>query len=423
MTVAAKSATAMLIIGLSIPEFNKITAETVSDMRYAIITIEKLWALFNLEGIDRYKMSNKNFKIPPLSPLIGTDLINYLRISRKEKIEGKFWFKYILTFLIILIFTPLRWYERWYLRKKKSYRNDRPLFILGHWRSGTTLLHNLLCQSPNAAFVTTYQTVFTQYFGTEKILKPFMRILMPEKRPSDNVKLHVNFPQEEEFALSNLTPASYYHFFYFPEKYTDYFDRYVRFINGSEKWKIAYSDLLLRSGYMMREKPYLVVKNPVNTGRLGVLSELYPEARFLHICRNPYVVFLSTKKFFLELMPTLWFHEISESKIEQIVLDTYAHLMELYDKDLVSNSNVVEVRFEEFEKSPVESLKRIYEKLNMTTFESDRPFFESYLAGQKGYKKNKYSISRREYDLVTKRWHIYLKRWNYDLPQNMEIVD
>jgi hypothetical protein len=174
---------------------------------------------------------------------------------------------------------------------------------------------------------------------------------------------------------------------------------------------------------MMREKSYLVVKNPVNTGRLSVLCELYPEGRFLHIYRNPYVVFLSTKKFFLELMPTLWFQTISESKIEQIVLDTYIQLMELYDHDLVNNKNVVEVKFEEFEKSPVESLKKIYEKLSMTTFESDRPFFESYLASQKGYRKNKYSISRREYNLVTQRWHIYLKRWNYDLPPNMEILD
>jgi len=121
---------------------------------------------------------------------------------------------------------------------------------------------------------------------------------MPEKRPSDNVKLNVNYPQEEEFALGNLTIASYYHFFYFPEKATEYFDKNVRFLNGSKEWKNAYSDLLFRSGYMMREKSYLVVKNPVNTGRLGVLCELYPEGRFLHIYRNPYVVFLSTKKFF-----------------------------------------------------------------------------------------------------------------------------
>jgi hypothetical protein len=173
----------------------------------------------------------------------------------------------------------------------------------------------------------------------------------------------------------------------------------------------------------MRERPYLVIKNPVNTGRLGVLRELYPDARFIHNYRNPYVVFLSTKKFFLELMPTLWFHEITEEMIEEMILETYVQLMELYDRDHALSGNVVEVKFEEFESNPVESLKNIYTQSGMTTFEQDRPEFESYLAGQKGYRKNKYSISRREYNLVTNRWQIYLKRWNYDLPPNMEIVD
>ncbi|MCA6079204.1 sulfotransferase family protein [Fulvivirga sedimenti] len=368
-------------------------------------------------------MSKKSFKLPPLSPLIGTNLINYIRISRKRKIAGRYWLKYILTILIILIFTPLRWYERWYLRKKRSHRIEKPVFILGHWRSGTTLLHNLLCQSPNAAFVTTYQTVFTQYLGSSKILKPFMGFIMPDKRPSDNVKLNVDYPQEEEFALCNLTEASYYHFFYFPDDTTEYFDRYVRFSHGADKWKNSYAELLRRAGYIMRERPYLVIKNPVNTGRLGVLRELYPDGRFIHIYRNPYVVFLSTKKFFLELMPTLWFHEFSEEDIEEMILETYLKLMELYDRDHALNGQVVDVKFEEFEKNPLESLKNIYEQLGMTMFEQDRSSFESYLASQKGYRKNKYSISRREYDLVTNRWQVYLERWNYGLPPNMEIVD
>ena len=360
-------------------------------------------------------MSKKGFKLPPLSPLIGTDLINYIRISRKRKIAGRYWLKYILTILIILIFTPLRWYERWYLRKKREHRIEKPVFILGHWRSGTTLLHNLLCQSPNAAFVTTYQTVFTQYLGSSKILKPFMGVIMPDKRPSDNVKLNVDYPQEEEFALCNLTEASYYHFFYFPDDTTEYFNRYVRFSHGSEKWKNAYAELLTRAGFRMRQRPYLVIKNPVNTGRLAVLRELYPDGRFIHIYRNPYVVFLSTKKFFLELMPTLWFHEFSEKDIEEMILDTYLKLMELYDRDHAANGNVVDVKFEEFEKNPLESLKSIYHQMGMSTFEQDRPSFESYLGSQKGYRKNKYSISRREYDLVTSRWQVYLKRWNYGL--------
>src|SRR5260370_42206574 len=37
--------------------------------------------------------------------------------------------------------------------------NPRPTFILGHWRSGTTLLHNLLSLDPQFAFLNLYQTL------------------------------------------------------------------------------------------------------------------------------------------------------------------------------------------------------------------------------------------------------------------------
>ena len=72
-----------------------------------------------------------------------------------------------------------------------------------------------MCQDPNASFVTTYHTVFTNYLHNQGLLKPFMKWIMPSKRPSDNVKLNPNFPQEEEFALSNMTVEAFYHFFYF----------------------------------------------------------------------------------------------------------------------------------------------------------------------------------------------------------------
>ncbi len=367
-------------------------------------------------------MSGKKFRLPPLSPLIGTGMVNFLRLSAGRKIARKFLLKYILTFLIIIIFTPLRWYESWYLRNRGKVRIQKPVFILGHWRSGTTLLHNLLCQSPGAAYITTYQTVFTRYLGSAQLLKPFMNLLMPSKRPSDNVRLNVDFPQEEEFALCNLTLTSYYHFFYYPESADEFFNSSVQIQdNKSGAWKKTYDDLLRRAMLTMPEKKYLVIKNPVNTGRVNFLRELYPDAYFLHIYRNPYLVFLSTKKFFLELMPTLWFHEMSTSDIEELILEKYIAFMKKFDEE--RDERIIDIRFEEFERNPVEILKAVYEKLDMEDFESVRPHLEAYAESQKKYRKNTYSISRREEQLVRNRWSEYLRRWNYELPENVALID
>ncbi|MEJ2003714.1 MAG: sulfotransferase [Cyclobacteriaceae bacterium] len=367
-------------------------------------------------------MSGKKFRLPPLSPLIGSGLINFIRLTAGRKIGSKFILKYILTFLIIIILTPLRWFEYWYLRKSSQIRVEKPVFILGHWRSGTTLLHNLLCQSPNAAYVTTYQTVFSNYLGSATLLKPFMKFLMPQHRPGDNVRLNVNYPQEEEFALCNHITESYYHFFYFPESVEEFFERSVKFTRGNQaKWERSYDSLLKQALFTMPGKSYAVIKNPVNTGRVQILRKKYPDARFIHIYRNPYVVFLSTKKFFTELMPTLWLKETGASVIEEIILQKYADFMEKFDAE--RDERIVDIRFEDFEKEPVRTLEEFYKNSGMEDFDAIRHHLEAYARDQRSHKKNKYSISRREVRLIQERWTKYLRRWNYELPDTIEISD
>jgi hypothetical protein len=146
------------------------------------------------------------FKIPPISTLSGSTIGNYFRVLKQGKVQPKYYFKIFLTTLIVLISTPFHWWESLAFRrrfKKFKFKNP-PVFILGHWRSGTTMLHNMMCVDPNAAYLTTYQSVFPNNMASKLIFKTFMRINIPEKRPSDNVRLHVDFPQEDEFAFSNM---------------------------------------------------------------------------------------------------------------------------------------------------------------------------------------------------------------------------
>src|SRR6184192_2485303 len=59
-----------------------------------------------------------------------------------------------------------------------------PLFIIGHWRTGTTLLHELLILDPRHAFPTTYQCLEPNHFLlTGKILPPLLAWMLPGRRP------------------------------------------------------------------------------------------------------------------------------------------------------------------------------------------------------------------------------------------------
>ncbi len=78
--------------------------------------------------------------------------------------------------------------------------DKEPIFVIGHWRSGTTHLQNILTRDPQWGYLNTIQSVFPNVFLT---LEERLASLLPEqKRAMDNVKLDANTPSEEEIALA-----------------------------------------------------------------------------------------------------------------------------------------------------------------------------------------------------------------------------
>ena len=133
-----------------------------------------------------------------------------------------------------------------------------------------------------------------------------MKIFMPHRRPSDGVELNIVFPQEDEFAFSNLQDNAYYNFFYFPSMYRSFYDKCVRLNSLNEKeiglWYSSY-EKLLKKALIDSKGERLIVKNPVNTARIDKILKLWPDARFLYIYRNPITVFHSTRRFLSAIIP------------------------------------------------------------------------------------------------------------------------
>jgi len=356
---------------------------------------------------------------------MGTTLTNYLKITRGNAIRPRYYLKYFLTGFIIVLITPFRWYEKLVFNKKLRYtRVEKPVFILGHWRSGTTHLHNLMCEDPATGFVSTYQTVFPNYLASKWIFGTFMKYLMPEKRPSDNMKLSLEFPQEEEFGFLNTNPHSIYNLFYFPGKYQEYYDQAVHGegLSGSELEKVRFDyKTLLAKAQITSGKKQLILKNPINTARINFLKELYPDARYIHIRRNPYTVFLSSKKFFISLLPTLWFQDVEEEEIVDMILNLYSNLYTDYFS-VAEDFKVVELDFDDLEREPLHTLKNLYKDLGLNGFELAKPYFEIYLKSQKDYIKNSYLITQEEVSKINEKWGNLIEKWGYELPQNIKII-
>ena len=100
----------------------------------------------------------------------------------------------------------LRWIENWRFGPRvRDAEILPPIFILGHWRSGTTHLHNLLAVDERFAFPNNYQSLFPHAFlSMEATQSPFIQRFLPARRPMDNIKWTMRSPQEDEFALCVL---------------------------------------------------------------------------------------------------------------------------------------------------------------------------------------------------------------------------
>lgn len=372
---------------------------------------------------------NKDFKIPPISTIIGCTIPNFFRVLSMGHIEWNKYPKLILTFLVILISTPFQIYEYFYFKNKiKKHKFKKPpIFIVGHWRSGTTHLHNLLCKDPTHGYVTTYQGVFPNNMKSKWIFKTFMELNIPEKRPSDNVKLSADFPQEEEFALGNMTDATFYHFFYFPSLNDMLYKKYVRLKGTSlqvkDSLKRKYNELLIKAA-LNTKKDQLVIKNPLNTGKIKLLLEMYPDAKFIHIYRNPVVTYLSTNRFYKSLLPATYLEDYDEDYITEKIILNYKNLMsDFFDtKHLIPKENLYEIKFEEFEEDNMLHLKEIYDQFGLESWNEALPQFETYMKAQKHYRKNKYFISQTELDILNREWDFAIKRLGYEIPENLEVV-
>ncbi|WNJ19577.1 sulfotransferase [Pontibacter sp. G13] len=298
--------------------------------------------------------------------------------------------------------------------------HPEPIFVIGHWRSGTTHLHNLLCQDPQFGYVSQIQSLFP-HATTSPLIPWITKITMPETRPMDSMKLYLNGPQEEEMALVNMGPYSLYHFWHFPNHMWEIYERMVPF-KGPEKdregWKAAYLELLRKATYRADGKP-LVLKNPPNTGRIRLLLELFPKAKFIHIHRHPAEVYGSTLKLHRKVLPIFQLEEVSDEAIQTNILKIYRAMMMdfLEAKSAIPEGQFVELGHRELSAHPLAELAGIYEKLGLSGFAQAKTGFEKYLKGLSKHSKAQYQFSREEAEMLQAEWGFAFKAWNYEPPQ------
>ncbi len=342
---------------------------------------------------------------------------------RIRTIEPRYLPRLLLIITLSIISAPLRLLETliWGRILSKTIIDAKPIFILGHWRSGTTHLHNLLVQDKTLGFVSMYQAIAPEccLIGGSWLPQLLSRII-PEKRPMDNLRWPLDAPQEEELPLSKMFPWSFYLSALFPKENGRALIEAVDFEdtrqNRGVSLEIAYRKLLTIATLRAEGKP-LVLKNPVNSARIKFLLRLFPEARFIHIVRDPYSVYSSTMGLRKSLIDIARLQTFDESLFQESTLHNYKTLMLRYleDRNLIPLGQLAEVHFEDLEREPLKQIKQIYQTLGIETFGSAKSNIKGYIDKQQNYVKNEHQISTEERLLVNKNWGFVFSAFGYEV--------
>lgn len=310
--------------------------------------------------------------------------------------------------------------ERQYNRQIEQVEiHEAPLFILGHWRSGTTLLHYLLAQdTARFAFANTYQVVNPHTFlSTEETNTRRFARLVPSTRPMDNMRQSFGTPQEDEFAPLLMTLRSLYLGITFPQHEAQYAP-YLTFAGVPreeiEEWKGAL--LWFCKKLTLKYGRRLVLKSPPHTARIRLLLELFPQARFVHIHRDPYRVFQSQQHYFDTAIWYTYLQRPDRSLVDAGILQRYNTLYDAFfhERALLPESRFCEVRFDDLERDPVGQVRRIYEQLDLGRFDAFQPKLRAYADSLVTYQKNDFSpLPESDRKRVATAWSRSFETWKY----------
>ena len=187
----------------------------------------------------------------------------------------------------------------------------------------------------------------------------------------DNMKAGFDRPQEDEFAMCMLGAGSPYAQIAFPNRPLDgpdLLDLDAAPPAIKRRWKRTFHWFLQKLAYKTGRR--LVLKSPPHTARIKTLLEMFPDAIFIHIVRDPYAVFPSTVNLWRTLYATHGLQIPTNEGVEETVLRTFVRMHEKLEEGraLLRQDQFYELTYEDLVKNPAEAMRAIYRHFGLGGF-------------------------------------------------------
>ncbi|KAG7347695.1 sulfotransferase family protein [Nitzschia inconspicua] len=400
----------------------------------------------------KFQKSTKN------NPLCGICLPEWLSIlkQRWRDIEWTVYWPRLLFVTMLSILNSLLGLMDHFLYGRRIADTEihpRPVFILGHPRTGTTLLQSLLAlDTERFATCSTFCAGFpSSFLSIEAVGKIVFRGVIDDHRPMDNVPLGFDLPQEDELATNVMSAGnSPYMPLFFMQQEPEFRPYYAFDDNaiGDERlepsvmasarkqWTDAFLTLMRKltvreekqrtaTTAVSSQRRRLLLKSPVHTARIPLLLQLFPDAQFIYIHRHPYDVLRSAMHM---ADTTYWYTYLNTPTDEQImefILRQYEILFDRYEagrKQILSTTQnqqvLVEVSFDELSQNPIQTVCRVYSELGWTMTPTMEASLQTELADIKAYQRNSHrELSPQLKRIVNERWGPSFDRFGYEMDQ------
>ncbi len=293
-----------------------------------------------------------------------------------------------------------------------------PIFVIGHWRSGTTLLHEILIRDKRFAAPTTYQCFAPFHFVlTQSFLPKLFWFAVPAQRPMDDMAAGFDHPQEDEFALCAMGAPTLYANMAFP----NHMPEYVCSLNPGEmpendRQRLALAIRTFVQSLAFQDGRRLVLKSPPHTGRISLLAELFPGAKFIHMVRHPHAMMTSTRRLWSALDRTQGFQLPNDQNLDDYIFDCFATMYRGFEqhRSSIPADNLCNVRYEDLIGNPAVQLERIYQELDLGDFAPVRHSVSQLMEQKRGYRPNDHAnldeSTRRRID---DQWASYMREYGY----------
>lgn len=250
---------------------------------------------------------------------------------------------------------------------------ERPLFIVGLPRTGTTILFNLLAQDPSHRAPLGWETQFPNPPPEESSFETDPRIeqarkyfaQMEQMAPSLSAihEVGAELPQECMPILAHSFLSPQWSITFNVPRYQDWVDR------QDPAPAYVYHRHFLEHLQSRHMKERWVLKSPVHLATLDALLEEYPDARVIFTHRDPAKTIPSLASLVYTVRGIVS-DSVDPHEVGREQLDWWAgaldHAMDVRSRHEKKADQFVDVQFEEVVEDPIATLRRAYDDLGIS---------------------------------------------------------